>query len=1569
MADITKKAKKTLNKTKKRAIILSFLAFGGLSIGSLGFLPFLMKTWNTLQYNIVDFKHINRDNAAYELEFALSDFDAYKLNYQDLNVDFTLDKEGKQVVTSHKATYDDFSRSWKINSNYDGLNFGKRYYLKVYLDAKNQKRFAAKKVISFGENVVNFVDTPPAVRTINFETKTPSTASVSLKFADESANLEGKKVALEYYYVLKNQSNDLEDKLSDTHTHTSYVDSSVVKNGVAEFNLKNLYPGLDYRISAIRYIDKQNTSQIPLVPMQKIALDSEIDYKRQGNEAKKSLFEQTTGKIRVIAASLIDQNLSYQQKRMTITFQNLDPSVSLENKVIKMFYKNALTGKEFTTSGTFLSNLVTFDLKNLDPGSKYYITKFELDSAKVDFSDTFVKNFYTPAAIVDSKTQVGATYANIELTVVSVDDLTKTTAFLYLDNTAVIPPLAKFIKTEKENTYKINLTPKELTNATKYNLNRLVLQSQVPDSVFAKAKDGYNYFTIPWINQLEVASLKRNFVTSISDLKTFIKLEPRVTASKVEYTLGFGLDSSFLNDKNLVLHYYKKGDPSEKYVSRPAIAEGSEIRFELNEFSGSTTYKLDKITIEGYPDLAVAIKYDQNKKSDQGLNFDEFFTKYFVSKIDFAEITETSAKVNVVISGDFKNSIYKQSSNSQSFKAKLIFGQPGFTNLSKTIDINLASQDENFTLTQDELLFHFKLDNLDPKTKYKVADLEVIGKSNLFDLENIINLDAEFSTAFQRVKVLGSNFDQITEKTATANIYFDPVFNNFLNGLKFKAKFKDETNKIVAYPSNSYHEIKNNRLKVELVNLEPGKKYTFVGLESDPEQEKGLENLTFEYFDQKDQTKTILPPFFYTVPKIAAIKSEPKQDSSKITVDFGISDPNFGKRPNSSDKNAIIFVKNNATGATSSATAKILFKEQKNIAEFNLENLKKLSHHTITQILVDSQKINYSENLEDEKAAQRNFNTVATTASVVKVLQTKKEFNKIGLKLSFDPIKDNFIKNDQIQVALINKTDNSTAEATGTVSDSLVLDLEFTNNIKPGSEYTISKLTNLTKDKNIQTSVGFEFKKAENYSPDLSGDNKNEKIYSSLEVKSFSVLKNENETVKVKLEFTDAEKALLSTTKPTISLLLKNSQTNEILTATTQAKEEDGKITAEFSFENLERNQKYVLVSVNDFSSAAPQFHLNSDLSSEDKKSFYVNVDKIEVKNIVYSNIKSTSVKAEIFFDPIKDHYLAEKEIEVEITKDEDPAAKFVSVATQVQGTPITRKKVKIIKLDDNRLRAEVEFENLDEGTDFKIKLLKLAKNAIHTNNKNVETGPKFEIVDEFVSSVAASSPDKKIGQIDDNSKQKTLKFATDIVISDIKINENNSSDKQRSAEIKIDFTNSNNEILKLKKDQVVTITLINKQTGKLILTSAKVVAEESTQGNKKTAASATFNFQNNLDKLTKYEISSVSVVRRNGVYPIPFSTKISQEKKSFSTQINSVTVKNIFYRDISKTSVELTTVFDFIEDNILNDQFEAELEYELEKPQGQNSILKTSKVEITNNRAIFIIENLMKQLVIKSKI
>ncbi|MCP9306785.1 DUF1410 domain-containing protein [Mesomycoplasma ovipneumoniae] len=1576
--NLTKKEKKLMKASKKRAIILSLLAFGGLSIGSLSFLPFLLKSWNTLQYNIVDFKHINRDNIGYELEFALSDLDSYKLNYQDLNVDFTADEQGNDVIASHKAVYDEFSRTWRLSSNYNGLSFGKRYYLKVYLDDKKQKRFSAKKVIAFGQNVSNFVDTPPAVSTINFQTKTPSSASVSLKFADEAANLEGKKVALEYYFILKNQAGNTDPLSSSQEIHTSYVDSATVKNGVAEFSLENLHPGMDYKISAIRYVDSSETnSDIPLVPMQKIALAPQINYEQDAQKEK--LFEATTDKYNYRADSLIDQNLTFDSKRLTVNFSTLDTSPNLENKPIKLNYTNIQTGQKFSVSSVFAANLASFDLNNLAPGSSYQIESFELESSKVEFGKTFIKNFYTPAAIVDSKIATGATFAKIDLSVVSVDNLEGRQAHLYLDDNSILPVSGVFKKTDGINSYQISFEPKGLTNKTKYSLDRVVFGGLNPNSVFAKNKDAYDYLSLAWDNSLESGSASRNFITSISDLKTFIKLEPKILASKVEYTFGFGLDSSFLNDKELYLYYHKKDEPQKLYKSKASFPQSSEIKFELENFESSTTYKLDKIVISDYPEVAVAINFDQNKNTQQNLPLDEFFVKYYVSDISFENINQTSARANVTILGDFKNI----SKTNLDLNAKITFGQPGFANLTKTLNLNLSNlstisvstqnsvQNTHYTLADDKLIVHFDLENLDPKTEYQVADVEILGKTDFFSSEGVLDLNARFTTSFQKVKIIGANFESINLTSANALIYFDPNFNRYLNGKKFNAIFKSEDNQEVkslpldlSANTDSYSVLANNLLSVKLEGLSAGKKYTFFKLEPAPNQDELFDNLEYKFIDLNQQETDNLP-YFYTLSDIASISAQPTQDSAKLTVNFTTKDPEYKKRANSSLKKAVIFLKNNATGTMASAQAnEIKFEDGINKVEFDVQNLDKLSHYTVSEILVDAQKIEFSDALKDESASQRNFATVATTAKVIKVVQTQQTHNKIAIELSFDPVSDTFLSGDSIKVVLQNSRDQKTVEASAIVDSNLVLKLNF-DSVDAGSEYSILSITNETKNKDIQTSVGFLFEKTvNNYSPDLEKASiDSQKFYSSPELKSFSVVSNQDETVKVKLAFADAQKLLLqqvANQQKQLTLLLKNTQTGAIVASSARAEEKNSQIEAEFTFSNLDRAAKYELVSVNDYSRPDHLiFKDEKNFTEDNSKSFVVNVDSIEIRNLVYSDIKQNSVKAEIYFDPIRDAYLAGKQIEVEIKQDSDPVATFVNVdATAGVQTSNTKKTVQITRLSDGRLRADVVFDNLREGTDFKIATLTLAnKSDVKTNAENAQNGPKFKIVNDFL-----ETRDQNLAaEISASSKQKTLKFATDVVASRIEFNPTDSTqtiDKQQSAKIKVEFSNSNNEILKLKKDQVATLTLINKQTGKLVLASAKIKAETSVAGQSpKTSASVEFEFNNNLEKLTKYEVSSIQVVRPNGIYSIPFSTTLADQPKTFVTQLTTVSVKNITYVDVSKTSVELTVFFDSVNDDILNDQFEAELEYVLKTK--ENEIKKSSKVTISNNQAVFLIENL----------
>ncbi|WNM17079.1 hypothetical protein RNM28_02840 [Mesomycoplasma ovipneumoniae] len=446
----------------------------------------------------------------------------------------------------------------------------------------------------------------------------------------------------------------------------------------------------------------------------------------------------------------------------------------------------------------------------------------------------------------------------------------------------------------------------------------------------------------------------------------------------------------------------------------------------------------------------------------------------------------------------------------------------------------------------------------------------------------------------------------------------------------------------------------------------------------------------------------------------------------------------------------------------------------------------------------------------------------------------------MAIELSFDPVSDTFLAGDTIKVVLQNSKDNKTIEASGTVDQNLVLKLNFENSVEAGSEYSILSIANETKNKDIQTSVGFLFQKSvDNYSPDLEKTSiQSEKFYSSPELKTFQVTSNQNETVKVKLQFADAQKLLLqqvASQQKQLTLLIKNTQTNAIVALSITAEEKGNQIEAEFTFSNLDRAVKYELVSVNDYS--RPDYLIFKDdknFGDDSKKSFVVNVDSIEVKNLVYSDIKQNSVKAEIYFDPIRDSYLAGKNIDVEIQQDGDPVAQLVTVdALPECNSNHLKKQFKFKKLEDGRLKAEIVFNDLPEGKDFKIATLTLAnKSEVKTNDQFKTSVHKFKIVNDFLASDAKANS----AEITASSNQKTLKFATDVVVSSIEFNPADSTtgiDKQQSAKIKVEFSNSNNEILKLKKDQLATLTLINKLTGKIVLASAKIKAENSVAGKK----------------------------------------------------------------------------------------------------------------------------------------
>ncbi len=180
----------------------------------------------------------------------------------------------------------------------------------------------------------------------------------------------------------------------------------------------------------------------------------------------------------------------------------------------------------------------------------------------------------------------------------------------------------------------------------------------------------------------------------------------------------------------------------------------------------------------------------------------------------------------------------------------------------------------------------------------------------------------------------------------------------------------------------------------------------------------------------------------------------------------------------------------------------------------------------------------------------------------------------MAVELSFDPVSDTFLNGDKIKVVLQNSKDNKTVEASGTVDSNLVLKLNFDKEVEAGSEYSILSITNETKNKDIQTSVGFLLQKSvDNYNPNLEKTSiPSEKFYSSPELKTFQVTSNENETVKVKLTFADAQKLLLqqvSGGSKQLTLLIKNTQTNAIVASSATASEkadQTGQVEAELYF-------------------------------------------------------------------------------------------------------------------------------------------------------------------------------------------------------------------------------------------------------------------------------------------------------------------------------------------------------------------------------------------------------------------
>lgn len=1315
--------KKKMSKTKKQILALGMLALGGLSLGSLTFIPYLLRHWSTIQYEIVNFKsEFNQNEKKFTLGFELSDLDAYKLKYQPLQVKLYSDSKGKTMVSEHTAHYDDFSRSWKLDVDASKLTPGSRYYIGIdYKEGKT--RFGAKKIVGFSKNVADFINVPAAVKSINFGKIDTGSAAVKVDFSDDIKSLEGKKVALEYYYLPKGQKVAAKDQVV-----TTYVDLTTVKEGAADFQLNNLLPDADYYVSGVKLIsDGQTPRELTSAEQENIQL------------SEGSFFNTEIINLKVNKMSASDElDLG---KFVLLTFdKTTNPQLAkVNNMPVEISYVNR-TSKEHEIKvirTTLVDNVISFHLNRannhlLPLGSSFEIAQIKIAGANVEFDKGVSNVFYSQNGIVAIKSKTSGTTANVETTFASQDDISGLTANVDLSPLAEHKVTATIVPLEN-NLYKATFNISGLTNKTVYNINSISLDKLPANTVFAGGEFDYRKFNFE-------EGVQRSFLTGINDLSVFIKAAPQIETNLVTYSFGFGSQSNYLNSKQLRLAYHLDGD-GHTYYSQVATAAGNAVNFKLNEFLPGRKYHLDNIEIVGEPNINVVIDGDQTDR--------DFYTRAVVGDIQFEDIGETNAKAKVFIKSDLEQ--WKKIADKDAGKVTLVYSAGAHNALVASTDIDfkpntLVKKDDGFEL-------EFSLTGLNRKTNYYIDNL-IFGSPNtttLFSGDNIVSLDKFFTTKFENASALSVNTYNVSQDKATVEIQFNPDTDSFLDGHKFRLVLKKNDQAITSGPGSAQGstesdftkdvyvaEVKSSTIRFDLTGLDAGSKYTVANLkvadktglsEQDATQ---FSNLKFNFADSNVSSHTS----FYTSPDITSISTtNPSEQQVDVTVNLE------SRNPDLDYKSGISLAYLNKTTKVLEFATGIFDKTQKQFT-FHLGTtnpLQKVTDYEIQRIVAEQHEIPFATTFNQRN---KQFSTSAKTAQIIAVQQVGHSVNEIKAVLNFSN-NDTYLNGETLEVQLNQKNSNKHATASAVVKNNSA-EFDFTGLTDAGVQYSIGQITHKKDASKVPGTIAFNY--------DRTADGQKDKLYTLGEIKTITYnTAKQPHSANVTITFTDAESFLStnpSTNSARTAILKYKDDNNNHFSANAQIS--GGSVT--FSLTNLKEFTQYTVESL-EISQINGQIKFSTQAQSQ--KNFYTKVATISLNDVIYTNKTPTQSEVTLVFDSGDQKVINDKQ---------------VNVTLEQKGQTNTDKQAHAnisFNSATNRYEAKLDFSGLTSGVRYDLKTLTIGQTkddpsaqANSTINVNIN-----KITQEHKNSFATTGVVEHIrldGQASDRQARITIQFQGD---------------------------------------------------------------------------------------------------------------------------------------------------------------------------------------------------------------
>ncbi|WGI36283.1 hypothetical protein [Mesomycoplasma lagogenitalium] len=1046
--------KQKSKKTRKLLAVVS-LALGGAIIGSSILTPFfVLKNWRSIQYDIVDIKQdfVNTTDKSLSFKFQFNDSDTLKLNRRDINVALIEnpdDQEKRKEVQTGVAQYLVGERSWQFQSDLQNkLKAGTKYEI-VF---KGPERKFGEEKLKF--NVVNsesrFIFTKANVKSFEFENISPSEKKVIVSFSDDVKSLENKNATLRYYYVTVD-SEGKEIKTQDSKV--SENESAKIIDNKATFVLKGLVPNRKYVIEYVAYYNDGKDNGILnnndiLIPYSENVVADTINT-----------FQTINKKIYASKISYLNVLTNKAQVMIGLSKANDEPETSLNGNRGVLKYKLKGTNEIKEIESQLIQDTIIFDFnasneqKTLLEGSIYEIISVEIDNADVEWSQTVIDSKNKINAVNSNnqlflETKVGVSNvllsnvqsrtATVTLEIINQDNkdkLENSSIEISLDpfNEKAIAKQTLVKKPNTDNVYVATFNVEGLSQGINYAVD------QVKVTLNDQEKTVLN---IPFIDKYNEKS-SRSFTTLVTDAEILIQGTIAVTHNSASVNMVFNAENRFINGNVVVLKYQKVNPQSTEIFTQEAIAAANSVKFNLG---GDVAFNTDSVPSPLDSGTVYKIVGVELKDSDISLNLSSpenvktFTTNSKINKIEYQDISDTSAKVKITFS-DWKNTLLQEKNENNEIvpverKAKIIYQVIGQqSSPSSTALVKITEEGVTFTLN-----------NLLKGMQYQIISIQLDPELNTFYSEEISSrTDNQFTTTASDFIVGEINVEAIKEKSAEIKVAFDLstdliLVNKSIN-IHYKVENAPDDQEIVKM--TTVDEV--GEAKVVANDLQEGTKYVVTRITP-----VAPDKYNFTIPESARSSRE-----FYTKAAISNLTVKNiTENSAELHFEIVNSDPEFVKTNKTVKVNYVT-----SDGIANSLETQVeadKFAAKRFVVK--LSNLNKVTDYTIERISLNGLEFLRTANFND---ASNNFRTSATSAKIINLSQTLNSENAVNFEMSFDANVDSFMNQKSVIVQLqkenaIGQPVNEIKEFKAQVNESII-SFQATN-LESGSKYNIINL-------------------------------------------------------------------------------------------------------------------------------------------------------------------------------------------------------------------------------------------------------------------------------------------------------------------------------------------------------------------------------------------------------------------------------------------------------------------------------------------------------------------------------